>query len=332
MATRADDGLAALLGSGDVPRRADVPGILIGGRAGREKKREYLLLSLTRWPGVILAVVWLIVYGSGWLEWSAFLFFYVLNMMGVTIGYHRYFIHNCFKTSRPMRYALGIMAQLAGQASVRKWVLDHRRHHARTDQPGDPHSPYFDSEGRPASGLKAFYNAHMGWFFDESHTDTAIYGKGLDDEVLRFTHRTRWIWYYVSIFLLPALWALAFAGLDWRAIVGTIFVGGFLRVNAVLHAELSLNSFGHRQGYQLKEGGGESRNNWWLAIVTLGDGWHNNHHHHPRTATNRLRWWEFDFCGAVIRLWEAMGLVWDVQRAPRYVRGADGTVAPQPGA
>lgn len=318
---------AASAGSGEaVP--GPVPGILLGGRAGREKKREYLLLSLTRWPGVVLAVAWLIVYGAGWVEWSAFFAFYVLNMMGVTIGYHRYFTHNCFKTSKPMRYALGIMAQLAGMASVRKWVIDHRRHHARTDQPGDPHSPYFDSEGRPASGGKALFRAHMGWFFDDSTTDEALYGKGLDDEVLRFTHRTRWFWYYFSIFALPALWAIAFAGFDGRVIAGTIFIGGFLRINAVLHAELSLNSFGHSRGYQLKSGGGQSRNNWLLAILTLGDGWHNNHHHHPRSASCKIRWWEFDFCGWTVDVWEKLGLVWDVQRAPRYARDDHGTLAP----
>jgi len=302
------------------------PGVLVGGPKAKAKKREYITLSSTKWAGTFLSFGWMAVYGSGWIEWSAFLFFYVLNIMGVVIGYHRYFSHGCFKTSKPMRYFIGILAQMAAQASVLKWAVDHRRHHARTERVGDTHSPYIDSFGRPMKRAEGLWKSHFGWLLDDSHTDNDVYGKGLvDDDVVRWCVKTRWFWYVASVVIFPALWALAFGG-GWQVIIGTILIGGFLRSNAVLHAVLSVNSFGHTYGYQNFKGNQMAQNNWILAILTLGDGWHNNHHHHARSASARIRWYEFDFCGFVIWIWEKLGLVWDVQKSPKYVTDEHGSL------
>lgn len=299
------------------PRPGPAPGVLVGGPEARAKVREYVTLASTKWAGSLLAIVWLLTRPTGWVEWGAFLTFYVLNVLGVVIGYHRYFSHRCFDTSTPMRYFIGILAQLAAQASVLKWAADHRRHHARAERVGDTHSPYWDSFGNPQSSrTKGLLNAHFGWCLDESVTDLSVYGKGLtDDPVVMWCYRTRWLWYAVSVLLLPALWALAFGG-GWSLVIGTVLIGGFLRINAVLHAVLAVNSIGHMYGYERFSGEGHrAKNNWLLAILTLGDGWHNNHHQHPRAATTRVAWWEIDLAGVVIWTWEKMGLVWNVRRA-----------------
>mgnify|MGYP006193095067 CR=1 FL=1 len=126
----------------------------------------------------------------------------------------------------------------------------------------------------------------------------------------------------VSILVLPALWGWAFGGPG--AILGTIFVGGFLRIQLVLHAIASVNSFGHRYGSERFSGNHAAKNNWFIALLTLGEGWHNNHHEHPRAAEAGFVWYEIDFTGYLIRLLEKMGLVWNVRHAPRYVRNDRG--------
>lgn len=299
------------------------PGVLVGGPAARAKKREYLTLSITKNLGSIAAVIWMVKYGSGWVEWSGFLFFYVISMMGVVIGYHRYFSHRCFETSKPMRYFIGILAQLASQASVLKWAADHRRHHARAERIGDTHSPYLDSYGKPMGRIKGLANSQVGWLLDDTHTDYSVYGKGLvDDEVVNFCIRTRWFWYFASVVLLPGSWALAFGGPEF--VLGTILIAGFLRINVVLHAVLAVNSFGHTYGKERYKNNHKAKNNWIIAILTLGDGWHNNHHQHPRSAVAGMAWYEIDICGLVVRLWEKMGLVWNVHYPPKLVRDEAG--------
>lgn len=302
----------------DMPVPGLMPGIMVGGPLARAYKREYITLSATKWIGGIGAIIWMSIYGSGWVEWSAFLTFYVLNMFGITLGYHRLFSHRTFKTSQPMEYFLGILAQMAAIGSVIKWAADHRRHHRHTDRPGDAHSPFYDSHGNPMSGWRAKYMSHFGWVLDETYTVHEAYGGGLlDSPAAQYCHRTRWMWFFVSIVVLPAIWGLAFAG-NWQQLVGTILIGGGLRSLTVLHALLCLNSVAHLYGYQNFKGPQNAQNNWVLAILILGEGWHNNHHHHANAAHVRFRWYEIDITGSVILLMEKLGLVWDVQRAPEY--------------
>jgi stearoyl-CoA desaturase (Delta-9 desaturase) len=292
-----------------------IKGVVFGGQPAKEKVREFVTLASTKWTGTFIALWWLVTQPTSWVEWSCFLITYILNMMGMAIGYHRYFTHRAFDTSKPMQYFLAILAQLAAMGSVLRWVSDHRRHHAKTDRPGDTHSPYFDSYGNQQTKWRGIRNAHFGWCLDETATDLAVYGKGLlDDPVVMWAHRTKWFWYVVSILIIPALWGWYFGG-TVHAVLGTIWIGGFLRINCVLHAVLSVNSFGHSYGYQTySDGTSRARNNWLLAILNLGDGWHNNHHEHPRSAFAGEKWWELDVCGGVIRVWETLGLVWNVQR------------------
>jgi stearoyl-CoA desaturase (Delta-9 desaturase) len=295
---------------------APAPGIRVGGIEAASRNKEHLFYAATKNGGTLLAIVWLITQPTGWIEWSAFGVFYVMNILSMSLGYHRYFTHRAFETSTPMRYGLAILAQLGIYGSLLRWCADHRRHHALADQPGDVHSPYVNGKGEELAGWKGFKHSHLGWAFDEVTSDYAIYGKGLvDDPAVMFAHRTRFVWYGVSVILLPWMWAQAWGG-GWHSIVGTILVGGFLRANVALHAIAAVNSIGHMMGYKRFDVGDEARNNWVLGILTLGEGWHNNHHAHPRVLTTQFAWYEIDMTGWLILGMEKLGLVWNVKRAP----------------
>ncbi len=268
-------------------------GVRHGGVASWVKRGEVGFYALTKQGGALIALWWIATHPTGWIEWSGFALFYVLNVLAMNVCYHRYFVHRSFETSLPMRYLLGIWAQLGAYGSLKSWCADHRRHHSRSDRPGDAHSPYFDNYGRPLSGARGLRHAHLGWLFDDSTTDPAIYGKGLaDDRVIAFCHRTRFAWYAISVLLLPAAWGFVLGGP--AAITGTILIAGFLRMALSLHAIALVNSVGHRYGSQRFEGTGSARNNLFVAIVSLGEGWHNNHHAHPRSANHGMARHEID--------------------------------------
>ena len=284
-----------------------------GGPDAAGRRREHMLYAAIKQGGALLAVVWAVMMPTGWVEWSGFAFFYVLNILAMSIGYHRYFTHKAFETSTPMRYALAILAQMGVYGSLKRWCMDHRRHHALSDKPGDIHSPFVDDYGRPLSGLKGIKHAHLRWAYGEAMTNPDLYGKGIvGDPVIEWAHKTRYLWFAVGLVVAPGLWGLALGGP--QAVAGTIMIAGFLRMALALHAIAAVNSFGHRYGYQNFKNLDEARNNLFLGYITLGEGWHNNHHAHARAASTGLRWWEVDMSMWVIVTLEKLGLVWNVQR------------------
>lgn len=311
--------LAANLASVDAARWKTA--VRIGGPDARARRREYIFYAALRHGGALLALVYIAFAPTGWIEWSGFLFFYVLSVLGMSLGYHRYFTHKAFETSLPMRHALGILAQCGMYGSLKLWCADHRRHHLLTDRPGDAHSPFFDENGRALSGVAGIRHSHLGWVFGEALTNMSLFGQGVvGDPVIEWCHRTRIFWFIVSLFVLPALWGWALGGAD--AVASTILVAGFLRATLALHAIASVNSFGHRYGYQNYKGLDQSRNNLLLGYITLGEGWHNNHHANPRAASTQVRPFEIDVTGMIITLLERLGLVWNVQRAVKAPDGA----------
>ena len=298
-------------------------GVIIGGPAARAKRMEYGILLSSMVLGSLGALYWTLTHATGWVEWSAFLFGYILINMGVGIGYHRFYTHRAFEAGPKMRLAIGIMAQMACQASVLKWAADHRRHHAFSDRVGDIHSPYIDGHGKKMSKWKGLGIAHFGWLFDNTTSDMNVYGKGLiDDPQVLWCHKHRWGIAIFSSVIFPAIWALVFGGPEH--IIGTILIGGLFRNFFFLNFVMGVNSIGHVFGSQRFPGKDSSRNNWFMAWMTFGDGWHNNHHQHPRSAYAGMMWWEVDVNGYIISLWEKMGLVWNVQRAPKYVKDGAG--------
>lgn len=308
---------------------APKPGVLIGGKPARAKQIEYAILGALQVGGGMAGLWWALTQPTGWVVWSAFIAGYLIINFGLSVGFHRYFTHKAFETSSFMRYFIGITGQMSCQGSVKKWAADHRRHHAFSDQPGDLHSPVVDGHGRPMKGVKGILISHMGWLWDNAHTDIPVYGKGLvGDPAVEFCHRTRWLWVAVSLVIFPAAWAMAFGGVE--DVVGTVLIGGFLRTFIFLNGVMGTNSLAHSMGYQRFKDVGEATNNWFIAILTLGDGWHNNHHAQPRAASNQIGWWELDFNGWTIYGMEKLGLVWNVQRRSDRPRQAPESAMPEP--
>jgi len=221
---------------------------------------------------------------------------YALRVLGLTLGYHRYFAHRTFKTSRAFQFVLAFVAQTGAQRGVLWWAAHHRVHHKRADLPGDVHSPK----------LRGFWYSHMGWIFD-GNDDTRW------DKIQDFARypELRWLNRH---WLVPAV-ALAVASLAFAGLPG-LLLGFFGSTVAAWHATFLVNSLAHVVGTRRFRTADESRNNWLIALVMFGEGWHNNHHHYPSSARNGFYWWEVDVSWYVLRALAAVGLVWDLREPP----------------
>jgi stearoyl-CoA desaturase (Delta-9 desaturase) len=249
-----------------------------------------------------------------WSDVAVFVVMYIATGLGVTVGFHRYFTHRSFKTSRPMRAILAVLGSAAIEGPVISWVADHRKHHRFSDREGDPHSPHVGHGGGWRGALAGLAHAHMGWLF--IHTERGAKSRYapdlLKDPIVRFADRTFLAWALAGL-------AMAF-GLGW-AIGGTLLAaltgllwGGGVRMLVVHHVTYSINSLCHFFGRRRFTTHDHSRNLLWLAIPSFGESWHNNHHAFPTSAFHGLRRWEIDPSALVIRALEAVGLVWDVVR------------------
>jgi len=228
--------------------------------------------------------------------WSAFWVFFVLQavtgLLGITLCYHRLLAHRSFHVPKWLEYVLTLCGSLALQGGPVKWVATHRVHHAFSDRPGDPHSPN-----------RGFWWAHMLWLFayDEilDHpTKYWSYASDLArDPVHRAIERTSAL---QTLLLGAALFALG--GWSW------LVWGLFVRTAFVYHGTWLVNSAAHLWGYQSFDTNEGSRNNWWVALISFGEGWHNNHHAYLHSAAHGLRWWEVDVTYLTIRLLGALRL------------------------
>ncbi len=245
-----------------------------------------------KWPTLVVILLLHVglVFAPMTFSWSAFGVFLALQWitaaLGITLGYHRLLTHRSFQAPKWLEYALTLCGSLALQNGPIKWVATHRVHHAYTDRPQDPHSPN-----------RGFWWAHIFWLFaydevlDESTKYERFVPELVRDPVHRFISKTD-VWQQV---LLAAV-LFAFGG--WPFVVwGTV-----VRIVVVYHATWLVNSAAHVWGYRTYETGEASRNNWWVAILTYGEGWHNNHHAYPTSAAHGLRWWELDATYLTIRL------------------------------
>jgi stearoyl-CoA desaturase (delta-9 desaturase) len=289
-----------------------VRGVIVGGPIVFWKRFESSILFLINVMGAVLAAGWLTSNSPGAVELSFFALSLCVTMLGIGVGVHRHFAHKSFECGPTTRVLLAMAGMMACQGSIVKWVANHRRHHMHSDAPGDPHSPTVDGHGRDLSFARGMLHAHLGFLFDDTMTDFKVFAADLlADPMVMFFHRTRWFWYCASFFFIPALFALAFGGVEH--VVGTILVGGILRTFFVLNAIASVGSIGHTFGrVRFAMPHDNSRNNGLLALLTFGEGWHNNHHRHPRAAHVGLAWYEVDVNGAFIHLLARLGLAWSV--------------------
>ena len=224
---------------------------------------------------------------------------FFLRMLAVTGGYHRYFSHRTYRTSRPFQLVLALLGCTATQKGPLWWAGNHRHHHANADGPEDVHSP-----------LHGFYWSHQGWIAHERWEPTLL------DRVPDLARYPELVWLNRWHFVPPlALALLCFAIGGWSGLVW-----GFVVSTTLLwHSTYTINSLAHTWGKRRYDTPDTSRNNWLLALLTLGEGWHNNHHHYMACARQGFYWWEVDVTYYVLRALAAVGLVWDLRQPPAAV-------------
>ena len=248
------------------------------------------------------------------LDVAIFFVFYVLTGLGVTVGFHRLFTHRSFKTRPAVRGVLAVLGSVAIEGNVISWVADHRKHHAFSDRPGDPHSPHVDHGSGLRGELRGFAHAHIGWVFrhDQRGSRARYAPDMLRDPVVSFVDRTFVVW-AVGGLLLPFVVGAAIGGTVTAGLTALLW-GGLVRLFVLHHLTYSINSICHVFGRRRFATTDESRNVFLLALPTFGEAWHNNHHAFPTSARHGLRRWELDPSAAVIRGLEVCGLAWDVVR------------------
>src|SRR3954454_3883451 len=222
---------------------------------------------------------------------------YLLRMFAIGAGSHRYFSHRAYSTSRVFQFILALLAQSTAQKSVLWWAAKHRHHHRHSDTEHDVHSPRH----------KGFLYAHLGWIFTRQH-DRADLAKVAD-----LTRYPELMWLHQHE-LLPAIMlaVLTFLIGGWSGLV----VGFCWSTVAVYHGTFCINSLAHVHGSTRYVTGDDSRNNWLLALFTMGEGWHNNHHAYQASARQGFRWWEIDATFYVLKALSWIGIVWGLKSPP----------------
>ena len=220
---------------------------------------------------------------------------------------------------------------MAVQGPVVHWVADHRKHHAHSDEEGDPHSPHLVGDG-VRGVLRGLFHAHVGWLFStQGRADRKKYAKDLIEDTGMRRLSKLFPWIVLLGLLIPAGIAYAIEG-TFLAAVGGFVWGGLVRVFFLHHVTWSINSVCHFMGRRRFDVEDESRNVFWLALPSLGEAWHHNHHAFPRSAMHGLKRWEVDPSALLIRGLRRLGLVWNVveisaERQAQKLEGASAQVA-----
>lgn len=259
---------------------------------------------LFSWTGVVLAVLGLYVFGS----------------LGINLCYHRLLTHRGLVCPKWLEHGFAMLAVCCMQDTPARWVAVHRRHHEHADRQDDPHSP-----------LVSFVWGHVGWMLLENRDLVRL---GIYDRYAKDILRDPFYKRMERTLLYPAIlfgsWAVFFLGGSAASLLGggsvtaavqfgasLLIWGVFVRTVVVWHITWSVNSAAHLWGYRSYETGEDSRNNWFVALISNGEGWHNNHHADPRSAAHGHRWWEIDVVFATVRVLEMTGLARKVCRPDR---------------
>jgi stearoyl-CoA desaturase (Delta-9 desaturase) len=299
------------------PRPADPHAGLPENAIGRRKSvlEIVTLYVFVVVPFLAVAAVVPAVWGWGlsWLDVGLAVGFYFFTLLGVTVGYHRYFTHGSFKAKRPLRLGLAVAGSMAIQGPVVQWVADHRRHHAFSDREGDPHSPWRYGTGAGAL-LKGMFHAHLGWLFERRKTNAERYAPDLlKDSALVTTGRLFVVWAAVSVFL-PALIGGLVTG-TWAGAWSAFFWAGLVRIALLHHVTWSINSVCHVVGDRpfVSPGRDRATNFWPLAILSAGESWHNLHHADPTCARHGVLRGQIDISARMIWAFEKLGWAWNVK-------------------
>ena len=272
-------------------------GSLAGARPGRYSHLAWVTAAFMTvfHVGAVLAL-----FNFSWSGLAVFIgTFYVSLVLGIGMAYHRLLTHRSYKVPKLVEYALTVCATLALEGGPLFWVATHRQHHQHSDGDSDPHTPRH-------GGLWA----HMGWimFGNTLHNDVTRTSRYAPDLAKDPFHVWISTYHWVPLTVLGVV-LLALGGWNW------VLWGVFLRTTVGLHTTWLVNSATHLWGTRRFETRDDSRNNWWVALLTFGEGWHNNHHANPSSAPYGLAWYEVDVIYANIRLLEWLGIATQVRRA-----------------
>lgn len=269
------------------------------------------------WPFFLIHVACLGVILVGWspIAVTVAVMAYLVRMFAITAFFHRYFSHKSFKTCRSVQFIFALAGTAATQRGPLWWAAHHRHHHRHSDEEEDVHSP-----------LHGFFQSHCGWFLGKENFPTQEH---LIKDFAKFPE-LRWLDRFDTIIPLgmavgmwflgeTIAWLFPEAGTSgWQMLVW----GYFISTVILIHATLAINSVAHRFGRRRYETKDHSKNNFWLALITLGEGWHNNHHHYAGSARQGFFWWEIDISYYILKGMKKLGLVWDLRPVPEQKKWA----------
>jgi stearoyl-CoA desaturase (Delta-9 desaturase) len=243
--------------------------------------------------------------GVNTIDWIVCGAFYITGMFFITAGYHRYFSHRTFKLNRFWQFIFAFMAQTTAQKGALWWASHHRLHHKHSDTEKDIHS----------QKRKGFWYSHVGWVVGSEYNET-------DYNLIKdFAKYPELVWLNKYHLLIP--WIV---GVIMFIVGGAsmLFIGFFLSLVFLWHCTFTINSLSHMIGNQRYATGDESKNNWFLALITLGEGWHNNHHHYMHSARQGFFWYEYDISFYILKLMSWLGIVKDIRPVPNKFKYSSG--------
>ena len=258
---------------------------------------------------------------------------YVITGFGVTVGFHRMLTHRSFRTPKAVEYLFAAAGSMAVQGPVINWVADHRKHHAHTDDEGDPHSPHVGRGSGVLGAIRGLLHAHVGWLVsDHGRAERERYARDLvEDRGMRAINRS-FLWLVGLGLAVPFAIGYLVTG-ELSGALTALLWGGLVRIFLLHHVTWSINSICHFFGRRRFAVDDHSTNVWWLALPSFGEAWHHNHHAFPRSAEHGLKRWELmmDPSAWVIRGLEKMGLAHGVVRiTPERQREREAVRAPRP--
>ena len=264
------------------------------------KKDSYSIGSLVPYVLIHLLPIGAFFTGIGIGEVVLLFAYYFVGMLFVVIGYHRYFSHRAFKTNRFFQFLLAFGAQMTAQKGVLWWAANHRHHHKYSDAEEDVHSPK----------QKGFWYSHVGWVLSNKHLET-------DYQMIKdYAKYPELIWLN-KYNILPA-WILGFA-IFFIGGASYLFFSFFMGIVLIWHATYTINSLSHVFGKKRYVTRDTSKNNWFLALLTFGEGWHNNHHYYMHSARQGFFWYECDIAYYVIKILSWLRVVKDIRPVPEHI-------------
>jgi stearoyl-CoA desaturase (delta-9 desaturase) len=289
-----------------------LPAIRVSHEALTLQRKIAFWVVLIPFLALLAGVVLLARSAVGRIELMLLFGMYWASHIGAGLGFHRYFSHRSFQTTKSFRALLAILGSMAAQGPVMQWAATHRRHHQFSDREGDPHSPFVHAPGL-RNRLGAIWHAHVGWLFKPQVNDWVMYVPELvKDKMLMRINRLYFVWVLLGLTIPAAIGMWLIGG--WRGAFDGFLWGGLIRIALGHHSIWSVNSMCHLFGTRPYRSNDNSRNNFFLAIAVFGDGWHNNHHAFPSSAFHGLSWWQIDLHGYFLRLLGLFGLAWDIKR------------------